>query len=47
VVLGLLLAPLYNPVWTRAICSPADFRLGLVAFALLILEMALLGWQLY
>jgi chromate transporter len=27
---------LYNPVWTSAIYSPADSRLGLVAFAVLI-----------
>lgn len=34
-VVGLLLAALYNPVWTSAIRSPADFGLGLAAFALL------------
>lgn len=34
-VVGLLLAALYKPVWTSAIYSPADFGLGLVAFALL------------
>lgn len=34
-VVGLLLAALYNPVWTTAIYSPADFALGLVAFGLL------------
>jgi chromate transporter len=34
-VVGLLLAALYNPVWTSAIYSPADFALGLIAFALL------------
>jgi chromate transporter len=34
-VVGLLLAALYNPVWTSAIDSPADFALGLVAFGLL------------
>jgi chromate transporter len=34
-VVGLLLAALYNPVWTSAIYSPADFGLGLVAFGLL------------
>jgi chromate transporter len=34
-VVGLLLAALYNPVWTNAIYSPADFALGLIAFALL------------
>lgn len=34
-VVGLLLTALYNPVWTSAIYSPADFGLGLVAFGLL------------
>ena len=34
-VVGLLLAALYNPVWTSAIHTPADFGLGLVAFGLL------------
>ncbi len=34
-VVGLLLAALYNPVWTSAIYSPADFGLGLVSFGLL------------
>ena len=34
-VVGLLLAALYNPVWTSAIYSPADFALGLIAFGLL------------
>jgi chromate transporter len=34
-VVGLLLAALYNPVWTSAIYSPADFGLALIAFALL------------
>jgi chromate transporter len=34
-VVGLLLAALYSPVWTSAIYSPADFGLGLIAFALL------------
>ena len=34
-VVGLLLAALYNPVWTSAIHNPADFGLGLVAFSLL------------
>ncbi len=36
-VVGLLLAALYNPVWTSAIHRPADFGLGLVAFGLLAL----------
>jgi chromate transporter len=34
-VVGLLLAALYDPVWTSAIASPADFGLALVAFGLL------------
>ena len=34
-VVGLLLTALYNPVWTSAIHSPADFGLGLFAFGLL------------
>jgi chromate transporter len=36
-VVGLLLAALYHPVWTSAIKAPADFGLGLAAFALLVL----------
>jgi chromate transporter len=35
-VVGLLLAALYHPVWTSAITGPADFALGLTAFALLV-----------
>ena len=35
-VVGLLLAALYHPVWTSAIKVPADFGLGLAAFALLV-----------
>jgi chromate transporter len=35
-VVGLLLAALYHPVWTSAISTPADFGLGLAAFALLV-----------
>jgi chromate transporter len=35
-VVGLLLAALYDPVWTSAIDGPADFALALVAFALLV-----------
>lgn len=35
VVVGLLLAALYNPVFTSAIKEPKDFALALVAFALL------------
>lgn len=34
-VVGLLLAALYNPVWTSAIHAPADVGLGLLAFGLL------------
>ena len=36
-VVGLLLAALYNPVWTSAIFAPRDFAIGLVAFILLAL----------
>jgi chromate transporter len=39
-VVGLLIAALYDPVWTSAIQRPADFALALVAFGLLML------WQL-
>ena len=35
-VVGLLLAALYNPVWTSAILSPVDFGLALAAFTLLV-----------
>jgi len=34
-VVGLLLAALYHPVWTKAIQTPADFCLALAAFCLL------------
>ena len=34
-VVGLLLAALYNPVWTSAITVPVDLALALVTFALL------------
>jgi chromate transporter len=34
-VVGLLLAALYNPVWTSGITSAGDFALGVVAFLLL------------
>jgi chromate transporter len=34
-VVGLLLAALYDPVWTSAIKDHADFGLALVAFGLL------------
>jgi len=36
VVVGLLLAALYDPVWTSAILSAADFGLALAAFTLLV-----------
>jgi chromate transporter len=35
-VVGILLAALYDPVWTTAITSRADFGLALAAFALLV-----------
>jgi len=34
-VVGLLLAALYDPLWTSAIETPADFAVGAAAFALL------------
>ena len=34
-VVGLLISALYDPVWTSAILSPADFGLALAAFGLL------------
>jgi chromate transporter len=34
-VVGLLLTALYNPVWTSAVFSPADFGLAVFAFGLL------------
>lgn len=34
-VVGLLIAALYNPVWTAGILSPADFALAALAFLLL------------
>lgn len=36
-VVGLLLAALYDPVWTSAIHTTVDFALGLAAFGLLVL----------
>jgi chromate transporter len=36
-VVGLLLAALYNPVWTSAILSPRDFAIGIAAFLMLAL----------
>jgi chromate transporter len=38
-VVGLLLAALYQPVWTAAIGGPADFALAIVAF------LALFAWR--
>ena len=35
-VVGLLLAALYNPVWTSAILLPSDFGLAIGAYALLV-----------
>lgn len=35
-VVGLLLAALYQPVWTSAVHAPADFILVLAAFGLLV-----------
>jgi chromate transporter len=35
-VVGLLLAALYDPVWTSAIRSASDFGLALAAFVLLV-----------
>jgi chromate transporter len=53
-VVGLLLAALYQPVWTSAISTPGDFSLALVALGLLafwklppwlvVLLGALIGW---
>jgi chromate transporter len=34
-VVGLLLAALYNPVWTAGITTPYDFALAVAAFLLL------------
>ena len=55
-VVGLLLAALYQPVWTSAIFKPADFGLALLAFValtswklspwLVVLGSGLLGWML-
>ena len=35
-VVGILLAALYDPVWTSAIHGKADFALALAAFGLLV-----------
>lgn len=55
-VVGLLIAALYDPVWTSAIHAPKDFGLGLAAFGLLafwklppwvvVVFAALSGWAL-
>lgn len=34
-VVGILIAALYDPIWTKAIHTPADFSLALVGFAML------------
>jgi chromate transporter len=34
-VVGILVAALYQPIWTSAISTPLDFALGLLAFGLL------------
>ncbi len=34
-VVGILLAALYNPVWSSAIFAPRDFAIGIVAFLML------------
>ena len=36
-VVGLLLAALYNPVWTAAIHAPSDFAIGIIAFLMLVM----------
>jgi chromate transporter len=36
-VVGILLAALYQPIWTSAIHASIDFALGLVAFGLLVI----------
>jgi chromate transporter len=36
-VVGILLAALYDPVWTKAIQTPADFCLALISFGLLVI----------
>jgi chromate transporter len=38
-VVGLLGAALYNPVWTSAVRSPADFAVAVAGFVLLV------GWR--
>ncbi|SEN32038.1 chromate transporter [Lihuaxuella thermophila] len=36
-VVGILLAALYDPVWTKTIHTPSDFSLALIAFGLLMI----------
>lgn len=36
-VVGILLAALYQPIWSSAIHAPVDFALGLLAFGLLVI----------
>lgn len=36
-VVGILLAALYQPIWTSAIHAPVDFALSLLAFGLLVI----------
>jgi chromate transporter len=36
-VVGILIAALYNPVWTSSIKTPYDFCLAIIAFALLMI----------
>lgn len=38
-VVGILLAALYQPIWTSAIHAPVDFALSLIAFGLLVVWM--------
>ena len=44
-VVGILIAALYNPVWTSAIKTPYDFSLALIAFGLLMIwKLPPSGW---
>jgi chromate transporter len=47
-VVGLLAAALYDPVWTSAVITPADFAIALIGFALLVATrvsvLAVLAW---
>lgn len=42
-VVGILLAALYDPLWTTAILKPIDFALAVILFVMLVLEAAALG----